>query len=141
MLLFAFFKKKKILSPLIFYACFSSPQMSWFAVGSYYLLIGNMDTARRHFAQAAHLDPLCPHVWIGAGHAHAKVGDQPAAVAAYSTAVRLAPGAHAPLLFLGMQHAVAGNLALARQFLLDALKICGTQLAGLFLFFLLFLFP
>jgi tetratricopeptide (TPR) repeat protein len=46
-------------------------QIPWFAVGSYYFLIGNNDEARRYFNKATQLDVNLGPAWIGFGHAFA----------------------------------------------------------------------
>jgi anaphase-promoting complex subunit 6 len=42
--------------------------LAWFAVGSYYFLIGKSDIAQRHFSKSTRLNPRMVEAWIGFGH-------------------------------------------------------------------------
>ncbi len=75
--------------------------LPWYAVGSYYLLKGQNQAARKHFSKAVTLDAKMGEGWLGFGHSFREEGELDQAVAAYSTAKKLSPGAHEPLLFLG----------------------------------------
>ena len=45
--------------------------MSWFAVGCYYHLTGNYDSARRYFEKSTHIDNWFAPAWLGYGNAFA----------------------------------------------------------------------
>ncbi|KAI8873668.1 TPR-like protein, partial [Ramicandelaber brevisporus] len=93
--------------------------LPWYAIGCYYSTIGQQVSARRYFAKAALLDPYCAQAWIGFAHTYAAEqhlrqqissihADEPA-IAAYSTAHRMLPGSHLPLLYSAMQHLRLGG--------------------------------
>lgn len=52
-------------------------------------------------------------------------GDHDQAMSAYSTAARLLPGSHLPLLYIGMAQAQMNNLPLAKRYLERAMSFCG----------------
>ncbi|KPI86993.1 hypothetical protein ABL78_3946 [Leptomonas seymouri] len=60
-----------------------------FAVGNYYVLLGQHDRAALHFHRAAAIDPQCAEAWLLLGHAYVEVKNTTAAVEAYRTAVAL----------------------------------------------------
>jgi anaphase-promoting complex subunit 6 len=75
--------------------------LTWYAVGSYYLLKGQNQPARKYFSKAVTLDARLAEGWMGFGHSFREKGELDQAVSAYSTAKKLAPAAHEPLLYLG----------------------------------------
>lgn len=83
--------------------------LSWFAVGSYYLLIGKSDVAQRHFSKASRLNPRFVEAWVAYGHSFAAQDESDQAMSAYRAAQRLYAGSHVPLLFLGMEHIKTNN--------------------------------
>ena len=98
--------------------------VSWYAVGCYYLVIGQHDSARRHFSRATATDPSHAESWIGFGHAFAAQDESDQAMAAYRTAARLFAGCHLPVLCIGMEYMRTNNLALAEEFFKKAQEIC-----------------
>ena len=52
-------------------------------------------------------------------------GEHDQAMSAYSTAARLLPGSHLPLLYIGMAQAQMNNLPLAARYLERATGLCG----------------
>lgn len=86
---------------------------AWMAVGCYYLASSAPDTARAYLQKATVLDPRFVEAWIAVGHAYAAKDESEHAMTAYSTAARLCPGAYAPILFMGIQHARQSSLGLA----------------------------
>lgn len=52
-------------------------------------------------------------------------GEHDQAMSAYSTAARLLPGSHLPLLYIGMAQAQMNNLPLAARYLERAMGLCG----------------
>lgn len=97
---------------------------SWYAVGCYYLVIGQHDSARRHFSRATATDPSHAASWVGFGHAFAAQDESDQAMAAYRTAARLFSGCHLPVLCIGMEYMRTNNLALAEEFFKKAVEIC-----------------
>ncbi|KAJ1967784.1 anaphase-promoting complex subunit Cut9 [Dispira parvispora] len=99
----------------------------WFAVGCYYLLTGQHDASRRYFSRACSLDPQFGPAWVGFAHAFAAEGEHEPAVTAYSTASRLFPGSHFLPLFLGTQYLQMQSLALAEEFLEQAVDMLANR--------------
>eukprot|EP00730_Choanoeca_flexa_P008179 TRINITY_DN12454_c0_g2_i3.p1 TRINITY_DN12454_c0_g2~~TRINITY_DN12454_c0_g2_i3.p1 ORF type:complete len:591 (+),score=125.98 TRINITY_DN12454_c0_g2_i3:29-1801(+) len=98
--------------------------ISWFAVGSYYFSIGKNDDARRYYSKATQLDRNLGPAWIGFGHAFAAEGEHDQAMAAYSTAARLLPGSHLPMLYIGMEYAHTNNLNMALKYFDESRSLC-----------------
>lgn len=90
--------------------------IAWYAVGCYYYLIGNNESARRYFGRASRIDIHFGPAWIGFGHSFAVEGEHDQATAAYSTATRLMSGCHIPLLYIGMEYMATSNLGMANQY-------------------------
>ncbi|KAJ1645166.1 anaphase-promoting complex subunit Cut9 [Dispira simplex] len=95
----------------------------WFAVGCYYLLVGQHNASRRYFSRACSIDPQFGPAWVGFAHAFAAEGEHEPAVTAYSTASRLFPGSYFLPLFLGTQYLQMQSLALAEEFLVQAVDM------------------
>ncbi|KAI9031289.1 hypothetical protein DFJ74DRAFT_744467 [Hyaloraphidium curvatum] len=94
--------------------------VTWFAVGSYYLLAERGEEARRYFAKATLADNSFGPAWIGFAHAFVKEGEHDQAIAAYATASKLFRGMHLPIMYIGVQHLMLGNAVLAEEYLLAA---------------------
>ncbi|KAK7202222.1 Anaphase promoting complex subunit 8 / Cdc23/Tetratricopeptide repeat/TPR repeat [Novymonas esmeraldas] len=60
-----------------------------FAVGNYYVLLGQHDRAALHFLRTTAIDPQCAEAWLLLGHAYVEGKNTTAAVEAYRTAVSL----------------------------------------------------
>ena len=71
---------------------YADKPISWFAVGCYYYLIGNNESARKFFGRASQLDIHFGAAWIGFGHSFAAEGEHDQAMAAYCTSARCAAG-------------------------------------------------
>lgn len=97
--------------------------VSWYAVGCYYYLIAKFESARRFFSKATTIDRGFGPAWVGFGHAFATEGEHDQAMAAYFTASKLMPGAHQPLLYIGIEYTKTNNSKLAERFLNKALSI------------------
>ena len=69
---------------------YADKPISWFAVGCYYYLIGNNESARKFFGRASQLDIHFGAAWIGFGHSFAAEGEHDQAMAAYCTSARCA---------------------------------------------------
>ena len=103
--------------------------LTYLAIGTYYLTISSIASARRYFSQASVLDPTLPAAWLGFAHTFSIEGEHEQAISAYSTAARLFPGTHLPNLFLGMQNLALGNLKLAKEYLKLSWDTCSLQTA------------
>ncbi|KAG8464771.1 hypothetical protein KFE25_010139 [Diacronema lutheri] len=93
---------------------------TWFAVGCYYSLIGEYESARRHFSKATALQPTFVPAWIGFAHAFAAQEESDQAMAAYRSATRLFAGSPLPWLGIGMEYLRTNHLPLAEQYLRQA---------------------
>lgn len=102
---------------------YADKPISWFAVGCYYYLIGNNESARKFFGRASQLDIHFGAAWIGFGHSFAAEGEHDQAMAAYCTSARLMSGCHLPLLFIGMEYVVTNNPGMAQQYFTQAYAI------------------
>ncbi|KAJ8310101.1 hypothetical protein KUTeg_011966, partial [Tegillarca granosa] len=97
--------------------------VSWFAVGCYYLLIGNTNPARRYLSKATTLDRVYGPAWLAFGHAFAADNEHDQAMAAYFTASQLMKGCHLPILYIGLEYGLTNNSKLAERFFSQALSI------------------
>jgi anaphase-promoting complex subunit 6 len=102
-------------------------EISWFAVGCYYLLIGQSSEARRYFSKSSTICPTFGSAWIGFAHSFAAESEHDQAILAYSTAAKLFQGIHLPAMFIGMQHLQINNNQLAEGFLTVAYNICDSD--------------
>ena len=101
--------------------------ISWYAVGSYYLLVQDFFESRRYFTKAGEMDPNFGAAWIGFGNAFAQEGENDQAVIAYAAANKLMKGRHESKMYIGMQYFRIGNLDMAKDFLESAREICSTD--------------
>ena len=108
-------------------ARYPNKPVTWYAVGTYYLLIDRSEEARRYFAKATVVDNTFGPAWIGFAHAFVKEGEHDQAIAAYATASRLFKGMHLPIMYIGMEHLQLGNSVLAEEYLMAALELCKTD--------------
>ena len=97
---------------------------SWFGVGCYYIVLGRLSTAARHFARATQLDPCLGDAWMGLGVCFAGADEAEPALAAFRTAARLLPQAHGPPLAMAAAATRAGQFSLARAYLDAAFLRC-----------------
>ena len=65
---------------------------TWLAIGVYYLTIGKIPEARRHFSKSSMMNPHFGPAWIGFAHTFAAEGEHDQAISAYATAARLFQG-------------------------------------------------
>ncbi|KAF9925180.1 anaphase promoting complex subunit cdc16 [Linnemannia zychae] len=101
--------------------------VTWFAVGVYYYLIGNIPEARRYFIKASTIDSHYGPAWIGFGHTFALEGEHEKAISAYGTSTRLFQGSHLGPMYIGMQHLQQNNAALAEKYFDSCLAICDSD--------------
>ena len=66
--------------------------VAWFAVGSYYYLIGKQEFARRYLCKATQLDRVFGPAWLTYGHSFAVENEHDQAMAAYFKACQLMKG-------------------------------------------------
>lgn len=66
--------------------------VTWLAIGIYYMSIGKIAEARRHFSKASVMNPRFGAAWIGFAHSFATEGEHDQAISAYTTASRLFQG-------------------------------------------------
>ena len=97
--------------------------ISWFAVGSYYFLVGKQELARRYLSRATQLDRVFGPSWLAYGHSFAQENEHDQATAAYFKAYQLMPGCHLPLLYIGVEYGLTNNIKLAERFFTEALQI------------------
>ncbi|KAJ1920593.1 anaphase-promoting complex subunit Cut9 [Tieghemiomyces parasiticus] len=100
----------------------TSHPVPWFAVGAYYLLLGDYAQARYNFSRACTLNSRFGPAWVGFAHSFAAEGEQEPAITAYSAAARLFPGSHIIPQFIAMQYLQTDSLILAEEFLLGGLR-------------------
>ncbi|KAJ3573119.1 hypothetical protein NP233_g2630 [Leucocoprinus birnbaumii] len=98
--------------------------ISWYAVGVWYLSGGKWHQARQYFSKTSLMDPRFAPAWIAFGHTFALEGEHDHAVTAYSTCARMFTGSHLPLMFVGMEHIMLSNYALADEALNAAYTMC-----------------
>ncbi|RXM33861.1 Cell division cycle protein 16-like [Acipenser ruthenus] len=129
----------------------SFAQVSWFAVGCYYLMVGHKNEhARRYlryinaptiyyfkfvplkcclisraflFSKATTLERTYGPAWIAYGHSFAVESEHDQAMAAYFTAAQLMKGCHLPMLYIGLEYGLTNNSKLAERFFSQALSI------------------
>ncbi|KAM6504448.1 cell division control protein 16 [Amanita muscaria] len=98
--------------------------ISWYAVGVWYLSGGKWGQARQYFSKTSLMDPRFAPAWIAFGHTFALEGEHDHAVTAYSTCTRMFTGSHLPLMFVGMEHIMLSNYALADEAFNAANAMC-----------------
>ncbi|KXN88482.1 Anaphase-promoting complex subunit cut9 [Leucoagaricus sp. SymC.cos] len=98
--------------------------ISWYAVGVWYLSGGKWHQARQYFSKTSLMDPRFAPAWVAFGHTFALEGEHDHAVTAYSTCARMFTGSHLPLMFVGMEHIMLSNYALADEALNAAYTMC-----------------
>ncbi|EKM78129.1 hypothetical protein AGABI1DRAFT_61147 [Agaricus bisporus var. burnettii JB137-S8] len=98
--------------------------ISWYAVGVWYLSGGKWHQARQYFSKTSLMDPRFAPAWVAFGHTFALEGEHDHAVTAYSTCARMFTGSHLPLTFVGMEHIMLSNHALADEALNAAYSMC-----------------
>lgn len=96
---------------------------AWFAVGTYYYLVGKHEFARRYLSKATHLDRVYGPAWLAYGHSFALESEHDQAMAAYFKACQLMKGCHLPLLYIGVEYGLTNNAKLAERFFTQALDI------------------
>ena len=102
---------------------YPSKAVSWFAVGSYYLLVKKNEAARKYFSKATTLDMNFGPAWLGFAHSYASEGERDQAISAYFSASKLMPGSHLPYLYLGLEYSLSNNFHFASKFYKEALAI------------------
>ncbi|EDQ89210.1 uncharacterized protein MONBRDRAFT_32412 [Monosiga brevicollis MX1] len=89
------------------------------------------DAARRYYGKATKLQNNCGDAWIGFGHSFALEGEHDQAMAAYSTAARIMPGSHLPLMYIGMEYSATDHHELAKSYFERAMTRYGTGILNL----------
>jgi anaphase-promoting complex subunit 6 len=97
--------------------------ISWYAVGSYYILINKPEQGRRYLTKAASLDRLFGPAWLSYGHSFAKEKEHDQAMAAYFKATQLMRGCHLPLLYIGVECGLTKNYEMAEKFFYQAMSL------------------
>lgn len=97
--------------------------ISWYAVGSYYILINKPEQGRRYLSKAASLDRLFGPAWLSYGHSFAKEKEHDQAMAAYFKAAQLMQGCHLPLLYIGVECGLTKNYEMAEKFFYQAMAL------------------
>lgn len=97
--------------------------VSWFAVGCYYFLIGNMDPARKFFLKATCLNRSFSPAWLALGHSFAQESEHDQATSAYFTSAQIMKGSFLPFLYIGLEYTLSNNLKLAERFYQQALNV------------------
>jgi len=67
-------------------------QVSWLAVGCYYLMAGKQELARRYLSKSTSLNRVFGPAWLAYGHSFAAENEHDQAMAAYFTASQLMKG-------------------------------------------------
>ena len=97
--------------------------VSWYAIGSYYLLIKKNESARKYFSKATSISNTFGPAWLGFAHSFASDGEKDQAISAYFSASQHMPGSHLPFLYLGREYAQSHDLKLAMKFYKEAMMI------------------
>jgi len=97
--------------------------LSWYAVGTYYLLIRRHEHARRHLAKATSLDKMFGLAWIAYAHSFAVEKEHDQASAAYFKAFSLMKGCHLPSLYIGMEYSLTNNAKIAQKYIQRAVDM------------------
>ncbi|EIN10021.1 TPR-like protein [Punctularia strigosozonata HHB-11173 SS5] len=98
--------------------------ISWYAVGVWYMSQKKWSEARKYFSKTSLMDPRFGPAWIAFAHTFSYEGEHDHCVTAYSTCVRMFPGSHLPMLFMGMEHIILANHAQAEEAFEAARMIC-----------------
>lgn len=96
---------------------------AWFAVGCYYLVINQVEPARRYLSKATSLNSVFGFAWLVYGHSFAVEKEHDQAMSAYFRAYHLMRGCHLPLLFIGVEYGRANDCELAEKFLTQARSV------------------
>ncbi|KAI9228892.1 MAG: hypothetical protein DHS80DRAFT_22837 [Piptocephalis tieghemiana] len=114
-----------------------SSHLAWYAIGSYYLLLGNptpgngepvnrdrYEDARRAFIRSTELDPSFTPGYLGTGHALVQDGDFEQATSVFLQVSAEAPACHEGPMYAGIQLNRQNSPSLALDNLKNALSIC-----------------
>ena len=97
--------------------------LAWYAVSSYYYAAGKQAQTRRYLAKAINLDPHFAPAHVAFGLSFASEGEHDQAIAAFSHAARYMRASYIPLMYLGKEYFVTGNLPIATSFFKNALTL------------------
>ncbi|XP_003387587.2 PREDICTED: cell division cycle protein 16 homolog [Amphimedon queenslandica] len=97
--------------------------LSWYVVSSYYYCIGKHPQARRYLAKSINLDPHFAHAHIMYGLSFASEGEHDQAITAFGHAARYLKSSHVPMMYLGKEYFVTGNLPISISFYKNALAL------------------
>jgi anaphase-promoting complex subunit 6 len=100
--------------------CFPELALSWYAVSCYYYSLGKHVMTRRYLTKAINLDPHFSHAHFAFGLSFASEGEHDQAIAAFSHAARYLKTSYLPLMYLGKEYSITGNLPIAISFFKNA---------------------
>ena len=102
---------------------FPTSPISWYAVSSYYYVIGKHTQARRYLTKSINLDPHFAPAHLAFGLSFASEGEHDQAIAAFSHAARYMRGSHIPLMYLGKEYYITGAVPISTSFFKNALSL------------------
>lgn len=102
---------------------YPTKSISWYAIGTYYLIINKNEAARKYFSKATTIDPAFGPSWLGFAHSFSSEGERDQAISAYFSASKYMPGSHLPYLYLGLEYSRSHDMKLATKFYKEALLI------------------
>lgn len=94
--------------------------LSWYTVASYYYASGKHSQMRRYLTKAINLDPHFAQAHFAFGLSFASEGEHDQAIAAFSHAARYMRTSYLPLMYLGKEYFVTGNIPIATSFFKNA---------------------
>jgi len=106
---------------------FPESEVSWYAVGCYYLSCKQYFQARQYFQKATSLRPSWSLSWIALGHTFAFQDESDQALAAYRTVYRLSSNCFDSVLFMAVEYLRQNNYSQAQRLLEQALNITATE--------------
>lgn len=102
---------------------YAENEISWYALGCYYHLVGKVELARRFLSKATALNNVFAPAWLLHGFSFSQETEHDQAMATYFKASHLMPGCHLPLLFIGVEYTLTENYKTGEQFIVRALSI------------------
>lgn len=102
---------------------FPESPLAWYAVGCYYYSLSKHPQVRRYLSKAINLDAHFAHAHLVFGLSFASEGEHDQAIAAFSHAARFMKSYYLPLMYLGKEYSVTGNLPIAISFIKSALSL------------------
>lgn len=96
--------------------------MSWYAVGCYYYLLSNADSARKYLSKATSIDPKFHPAFLLFGHTFELESQHDLSLAVYLDLSKNMPRSHLPLLYIGVEYSHINNPVQAEIYLKRALR-------------------